>query len=158
MGGYDVAQICLNGHVVNDSVQRSPVHSTARCSRCGAETISACPSCKKSIRGEYQVDGVFAPCYDEAPAFCHECGKPYPWTESRLEAAHELVQEMGLDIPEKTLLTESIHDLIRDTPKAQAAAVRFQRLTEKAKPVVKEGMKTLLAEVISQSAKKILGW
>jgi hypothetical protein len=47
---------------------------------------------------------------------------------------------------------------VRDTPKAQAAAVRFQRLTERAKPVVKEGFKTLLVEVVSQAVKKTLGW
>ncbi len=159
MGRYHVAEICLNGHITSGSVDSHPDRSQKQCIKCGVETITECPSCRKLIRGDFESGmGVATLSQRGIPGFCQECGEPYPWTLSKLEAARELVEELGLNIPDKTLLTESIEELVRDTPKAQAAAVRFQRLTERAKPVVKEGFKTLLVEVVSQAVKKTLGW
>lgn len=94
----------------------------------------------------------------KAPPFCVECGAPYPWTEERLIAARQLVEEMDLDVPDKTLVLEDVENIIRDTPRATASAVRFGRYLERAKPALNQGFKTLLAEVLSQSVKKVLGW
>jgi hypothetical protein len=151
---YDVAEICQNGHVTNESTKAYPAFSKTFCDICGSRTTTACDCCCQSIRG--RMRGSLSASAISAPPFCQYCGTAFPWTASKLEAARELVDELGLNIPEKSLLNESIDDLVRDTPKAQAAAVRFSRLTERAKPVVKEGFKTLLVEVVSESVKKLM--
>ena len=58
-GYYDVAQICLNGHVITDIAHRAPQ----------PDVICLSGSSPK------------------APAFCHNCGKSYPWTQAKLAAA-----------------------------------------------------------------------
>jgi hypothetical protein len=161
MGDFDAAQICLNGHVTNMAMKAHPAQNSPHCSHCGAETISECPACEKPIKGSYcyyRRQVLIVNPMMRFPAFCDSCGAPFPWTSSKLDAVRELIEELELDIPEKTLLTESIEELVKNTPKARAAAVRFQRLTEEAKPMVKEGFKTLLVEVVSKAAKKMLGW
>lgn len=84
MGYYDTAQICLKGHVVTDSYNTFPAGRQAFCQECGSKTITACPTCNADIRGNYHVDGVVGVGgVNEAPAFCHSCGKSYPWSSRR---------------------------------------------------------------------------
>ncbi len=158
MEGYDVAQICLNGHVVNQFAKSDRDRNTKFCKKCGATTLTACPSCGTNIRGYYHIKGLLDCAGLKTPPFCFECGQPYPWTAAKMEASKLLLDEMGLDIPEATILEGDLQEILRDTPKASASAVRVSRHLEKAKPFIAEGFKTLLVEVVSQSAKKILGW
>ncbi|MFL6485360.1 MAG: DUF2321 domain-containing protein [Nitrososphaera sp.] len=51
MTAYDVAQICENGHVANDSAKGKPEHNQKYCEICGKPTITKCPNCKTPIRG-----------------------------------------------------------------------------------------------------------
>jgi hypothetical protein len=90
--GYDTAQVCLNGHVVTSMSQSSPERLRKFCEKCGEPAITACPTCHQSIQGFYLNSMVIGLRY-ELPAFCGECGKPFPWTEQRLEAARELTNE-----------------------------------------------------------------
>lgn len=89
--GYDAGQVCLNGHVVNFLARSQPEHNKNFCSTCGERTIDQCPQCKTQIRGHYLMprDISFVP--EVAPAFCHNCGEPYPWMEDRLQTAKELL-------------------------------------------------------------------
>ena len=90
-----------------------------------------------------------------APAFCLKCGTGYPWTESRLSAAREYVRELDrLSENEKGILSRSLDDLVRDTPNTPVAALRFKQLVAKAGNVAMEGFKTILVEVIAESAKR----
>jgi hypothetical protein len=93
---------------------------------------------------------------DTAPSFCENCGHPYPWTESKLEAAQELADQLGLDIPERDLLQRSIEEIVRDTPKAPTEAFRFKALVEKAKPGAIEAFKLILGSVIRESVKQLI--
>src|SRR5256885_2603610 len=87
--GYDTAQICLNGHVINRSAEDMPQYRQNHCSKCGAETLMSCPACSEKIRGN--LLGAMPSLHEEpAPAFCHNCGKAYPWIQQALEAAREL--------------------------------------------------------------------
>jgi hypothetical protein len=90
------------------------------------------------------------------PAFCHECGEPYPWTGSKLEAARDLVDQLGLDIPERALLETSIEELIRNTPRAPAEAVRFKAIVETAQPWALGAFKEVLFGVVGEAAKKLI--
>jgi hypothetical protein len=155
---YDVAQICRDGHVLNDKSKALPEHNQRRCDKCGSEVIDACPQCNTAIRGQFHnPNSRFVMPPIAAPAFCHECGKPYPWTESKLDAARELVGQLEiLDIPEKTLLNASIEELVRDTPKAPAAAIRFRSLVSNVEPLALEGLKQILFNVLSDPVRKMV--
>jgi len=155
--GYDTAQICLNGHVVNDAVHEYPEHNKKFCDRCGKATLTACPDCNASLQGALHSEGGVFRMGDIAPAFCHNCGKPYPWTGDRLKAARDLADELeALDAQEKALMKETVEDLVSDGPTTQLAATRFKRLLAKAGPAAAQAFKNVLVEVVSETAKKIV--
>lgn len=156
MGVYDVAQICLNGHVVNDSVRRSPQHNQKHCDKCGAATIVECPNCKTPIHGDYYVEGFLGGHEIPAPAFCHECGKAYPWTETQIQAAKELAQELELPAEDQEVLAKSIEDIVSDTPRTALGATRFKKIMAKVGKEGAAGFRTILTSVVSEAAKKII--
>jgi len=152
--GYDVAQICLNGHVTNSSIRDFPHHNQEYCNICGTKTVTACQGCQKKIRG--RLRGVLTIEPMSAPAFCQHCGKPFPWTEARIEAARDLADQLGLDVPDRTLLEKSIDELLRDSPRAPAEAVRFRTILCRAKPWGLEAFKQVLGMILSEGVKKLI--
>jgi hypothetical protein len=153
---YDTAQICLNGHVINDNYRLYPEHNQRHCDKCGEPTIITCPHCNAAIRGSYEVPGVAvmgAPA--PAPAFCHECGQSYPWTEKRLETAKYLAEEFDqLDEAEIQALKGTLDDLVRETPKTELASFRFKKLMKKAGKGAYDAMKDILTDLVSETVKK----
>src|SRR5688572_27431450 len=93
--GYDVAQICANGHLINSSSEDLPKHNQDFCSSCGAHAVTSCQKCNTPIRGYFWGGGFIGATY-VIPRYCHSCGEPYPWTAARIEAAQELAQELTL--------------------------------------------------------------
>ena len=158
MGGYDVAQICRNGHVITSSYNRLPQFRQPFCDKCGGPTINECPACKKPIRGEYFTPDVFALGGEwPAPAFCLYCGRAFPWTQARLDAARALADETeGLNDEERALLKKSLNDLVSDTPNTPLAAQRFKRLVAKAGKGVADTFHKVLVDVLSEAAKKLI--
>ena len=157
VGNYDVMQVCLNGHKITDTLNTWPQHGKQHCSDCGAATISKCQHCQADIRGFYHAPRVFGGSGPKAPAFCHTCGKCYPWTEARLKAAQELAEETeGLDDKERQMLKASLDDLVRETPRTTLAATRFKRLATKAGKGAADAFKDILIGVISEAAKKLI--
>jgi len=72
---WDIARICLNGHVLTSHLSEHP-DTGNYCKRCGAKAIDHCPMCDAPVKGEpfnhYSLK--FDP-----PRFCDNCGAPYPW-------------------------------------------------------------------------------
>lgn len=155
---YDTAQVCVNGHVITTSATTSRALLQPRCSRCGSETITTCPSCGASIHGHYHIPGVFAVGFKEpTPAYCHQCGSAYPWTTSALEAARELADEIdGLTLEEREQLKQTLDDIVRETPRTQVATLRFKRLVAKAGSGTAEMFKQVLVDVVSESVRKVI--
>ena len=154
---YDVAQICENGHVANSMARDYPQRNQDHCDKCGTPTIMACPSCQTAIRGFYHVPGVIGFAEYDAPAFCHKCGKPFPWTTARLRAAEELADELdGLTPDDREFLKKSLHDLVRETPKTRVAETRFKKIMRKAGRDGYEGMKALLSDIVSEVVRKTI--
>ena len=155
-GAYDVAQICLNGHVINSTTQQLPQFNKKFCDRCGQATITQCRQCGNSIQGEYHGGGIVIGKWP-APAFCIHCGASHPWTESRLNAARDLALDSEyLNDADKETLSKSLDDLVTDTPSTPAAANRFKKLMVK---VGKEGagaFRDILVDIASETAKKII--
>ena len=157
-GHYDAAQICLNGHVINDNFHDYPDHNACNCPKCGEPTTIACASCKAEIRGSYEADGValFGAQY-QLPAFCHNCGRPYPWTDRKLKAATELADELDeLNPEEKEKLKRSLNDLVRESANSEVASLRFKKVMKKVGKESYEGMKSILTSIASEALKKTI--
>lgn len=153
---YDVAQICQNGHVVNNTVRKYPQHNKKFCDKCGAPTLTQCQSCNTEIQGEYHVDGVVSFSDYILPLFCHNCGKPYPWTEIRIKAAQELVQELDISGEDKQILVESISEIVKNTPRTSVSATNFKRIVSKAGIQVGIAFRDILVDIVSETAKKMI--
>ena len=152
---YDVAQICINGHVINPSYSSFPQFNQKFCDTCGAPTIINCGYCNTTIRGRYH--GHITIAEFKPPSFCHECGKPYPWTESKLKAAKELSDEFeNLTPEERETLKKSLDDIVRDTPQTPVASTRFKKIVAKAGKVAADGLRDILVDIASEAAKKII--
>lgn len=156
MSSYDTALICSNGHLICSSVENYPDDLQNFCSKCGAETIECCPSCKKNLRGFYNSDdGYIKPVTVES--FCFNCGKPYPWTTSMLETMELLIQEDDdLQEQQKTSLIESLPDIIVETPKTKLALARMQKGLIAAGKFTAEGIRQFVIDFGCELAKKSL--
>lgn len=158
LGEYRVAQICINGHAINDNADIMPQLNQRFCDKCGAETITACPHCKTGIRGEYDVPGVAAFGFEYTPPnFCHNCGEGYPWTALKISSAEQLADMIeSLTPPEREQLKESIRNIVRDTPQTLVAAVKFQSLMARAGTDMKAAIWETISDMADAKAKKII--
>lgn len=151
---YCTALVCENGHVITDVLRDS--NAASHCERCGAPTLSRCRECNAPIHGHYVVPMAltFASEY-ELPAFCYGCGHGYPWTLAREAAAKELVTELdGLDDSEKAILSQSISELVRESPEAEVAGLRFKKLAKKAGVEATGALRNILVDVMSEAVRK----
>ncbi len=152
---YDGAQVCLNGHAITQFAKSEPANRKDFCPKCGAETMDSCRECGSKIQGKRHVPGVVSLGTYEPPAFCCVCGRPYPWTVSRLEAARALADETdGLSEPETIALKATLDDLIRDTPQSAVAVVRFKKLVAKGGAQVGQAFKDILVDIVSETVRK----
>lgn len=153
--GYDTAQICLNGHVIAAMAASSPQFQQSFCDKCGEETIMECPECKDTIRGHYHVPGVVGGYDYDLAHFCHNCGKPFPWTTRTLAAASELAKnELSEDESEE--FDRNLGEIVRETPQAKASASRIKTLLGKMAAGTAKSVREIIVDVASESAKKML--
>jgi len=158
MGWYDVAQVCMNGHVVNDTAQRNPEFNKQYCDRCGEKTITACLNCNTAVQGDYHCEGVtvIGTCPTPAPAFCHNCGNPFPWTTAKQLAAIELFLEEDQSKEDQDVFRQSVEQIAKDTPQAQVASKRIGKLLGKISKETASAIRDILVDVASETAKKLL--
>ena len=153
-GGFDTAQVCVNGHEINANTRLTPEANEKFCGKCGAETITACPHCQSPIRGH--LPGSYSISYTP-PKFCNGCGKAFPWTAQAIEAARLYAEELKeLSLEEREILKRSIDDLVKDTPATPLALSRFKKLLQKAGQDAMEGMRKLVIDIVSETAKKAI--
>lgn len=138
MAQYDVSQVCLNGHIRNDTIHLHSEANEEYCVQCGEKTITQCPGCSSDIRGAMLIQGSrgrrpqACESLTVAPAYCLKCGKPYPWTESKILTAIQIFAEFGkLDEEEKKTIKQDITNIARDIPQAELSAMRIKRMWEK---------------------------
>jgi hypothetical protein len=158
MGYYDQMQACLNGHVITDNARQSPQLRKNFCGECGAKTIDNCPNCQAPIKGEYTVDSVmFIGGVTPIPAYCDNCGHPYPWQEAKIENLKEVCREGNLSEEDIAAVEASLPDVLRDTPRTESASLRVGRILKGlGKPVYDVAIK-VVSDVASETAKKTLG-
>jgi hypothetical protein len=152
--GYDVAQICINGHVVNSSALSSPQYNKNFCKECGGATTMECSSCSTKIKGHYHFPNIvsFGGIGYQAPKFCDHCGDQFPWTSAKLDVTKELIELADeLTAGEKEDLRLNIEDLIKDGPKVQVAQLKVKRLLAKVERGVSIGIHEALTKIISKT-------
>ena len=155
--GYDIAQLCLNGHVINSMLKLNPRRMEDYCHTCGEKTITTCPNCETPIRGSYHHAHIAGVISYFPPSYCYNCGKPLPWTERRINAAVELIREEAkLNSEEEQQVAESIQDIVGDTPRTQLGATRFKRTIAKLGQHSAIAVRDILVDIVSETAKKII--
>lgn len=159
MGHYRTAQICMNGHCITDSYDAYPQRGQPFCEQCGASTITECPSCKAKIRGDYYEDGICSlSSFFKAPAYCCQCGAPFPWTQAAMEAAADLIKEDQELLPDQQeRLLASLPDIIAETPRTNLATVRIKKALLAAGKFTAEGLRQFVIDFGCELAKKQLG-
>ena len=158
MGQYRTAEVCLNGHHTTDSIERAPERRSKYCPKCGATTITQCPSCSASIRGDYDVPGVIVISGYQPPNYCYNCGTHLPWMQDKISAAQELVDEIEeLSKDEQSILKRSILELAQDSPRTEVASVRYKKLIKKSGGFISQSLNSLVASIATEAAKKLLG-
>lgn len=77
----DVMQVCLGGHVITDVLASHPEQGLQHCDRCGAPTISRCPTCGDDLAGAAALPGLSTIGRRQAPQHCASCGAAFPWAQ-----------------------------------------------------------------------------
>ena len=91
------------------------------------------------------------------PDYCYNCGAPYPWTKIILDNAVMLVSlEDELDESMKELIKTAIPDLITETPATPIAIAKYKKGIKCAGDILKNSMRQLLIDVVSETVKKSL--
>jgi hypothetical protein len=89
------------------------------------------------------------------PYYCYNCGEPYPWTRLILDSAVELLSlDENLDEETRKIISNSIPDLIVESPATPVAVARYKKYISSTQQFVRDGMKQLLVEVIAEALKK----
>ena len=152
---YNTATICLNGHVISECNANHQKY----CSQCGTETYSFCPKCNSPIRGTYDTPGVIVlgnRSY-KLPYYCYECGAPYPWTQKILDNSIELLAlDEDLDAASKELIKNAIPELIVDTTTTPIAIAKYRKGIASAGKILKDSLRQLLIDIVSETSKNIL--
>lgn len=149
----DIQQVCMNGHQITDCFNQFPESRRNFCPKCGKPTITQCQSCNAHIPGH-----DYLTIYPESvPNFCGNCGEPYPWTKIKIENSQELIEELGELSPEdKLILKTSLDELIRESPKAEVALLRFKKIATKLGKESYELFKKVISDIVSETIRKSL--
>lgn len=150
---YYTGFICTNGHEISSL---SYSCSDKYCTKCGAPVISKCDNCGTIIRGCYDSPYGYFGDYD-VPSYCHNCGKPYPWTISAIEATVNMLKESDLSCDEQQRLISILPDAVSETPQTQLAAFRFKKAMASAGSFVADGLREFAISFGCELLKKQLG-
>lgn len=157
MGYYTQAQICINGHSINTDKNGNPGQNKNFCDLCGSETIDKCKYCDSPINGRYITPGYINVCAYIPPDYCSNCGKAYPWTSAKISALVELAKmEDVLSDDEVESFTTHLKDITSDTPNTVLSANKLIKLGKKFSARAWLEIRSLLVEIASETAKKIL--
>ena len=157
---YTTAIVCLNGHILTRDTQRNRTHQTmSHCPQCCLDLISTCLNCNSPIRGnEVNERGQTILRNNPADAFCYNCGAPYPWTESALENAENIINELdSLSDEDKEKLSKSFKDLMQPTPKTPYAILLAKKALASCKGFMLETLVNLLVSSACVAVKNELG-
>jgi hypothetical protein len=92
------------------------------------------------------------------PSYCCDCGQPFPWTETALQAACEFADELdALSAEEKADLKATVPDLVSDNSRTPLAVSRLRKLFSKIGKPATQSFLQILVSVLTEEAKRQLG-
>lgn len=161
---YSTAQICKSGHKITADYEGSPESRQNFCSECSMETITKCQNCKAPIHGYFKT--LLAPdiakisdTHYPVPSYCHNCGKPYPWAQERLEEAKEFIDSTDeLDDEDKEILKKSLPDIAEDNLKTKSASENVRKIASKVSPPLGKRILDFAMAIATAGAKKWMGY
>ena len=151
--GYDVMQVCLNGHQITDVAELLPHHRKQFCPACGEKTVDACPECKAPIQGH--LKGIISKPV-EVPNNCPNCGTAYPWRQEAIANAVEVVQ-MEMDAADAASVPDLVKMVTIEAPRTQVAALKLKKLIGKLGKPAYDISIHVLSDLLSETAKKTFG-
>ena len=154
--GYDVMQVCLNGHKTSEYAETMPQFSKPHCPTCGERTIKACPDCQAPIHGHYHSPGVISISDTPVPNNCYSCGTAYPWRQAAIANAIEVL-EMDLTGQDALDAPELIRAIASETPRSEIAALKLKRILPKLGKATYDVAIKVISDLASETAKKTLG-
>ncbi|MFA4848153.1 MAG: DUF2321 domain-containing protein [Methanoregula sp.] len=155
--GYDVAQICKNGHLITACAITEPEYLKNFCPKCGEQTLLKCEFCKYPIQGINLYHESSSLNDYTIPLYCHNCGKPYPWTELQLCAVKKIIDQLNeLELSERKEFITALDDIVRDTPNTKPAAYKIREILGKIRGDAQTVIRELIVELITGTAAKII--
>lgn len=152
--GYDVMQVCRNGHRITAAAETLPHQRKPFCPDCGAQTIDACPECNFPIQG--YLKGILIVRPPGVANNCSHCGTAYPWRQEAIANAIEVVQ-MEMDAADAAFVPELVNMVIIEAPRTEVAALKLKKLLGKLGRPAYDVSINVLSDLISETAKKALG-
>lgn len=123
------------------------------CSECGAETIEVCPACGTPIRGARRDH--LGPQRYQKPAYCSKCGSPFPWQQSGLDSAVEVIGDLeGIDAEDRTSIQQALPDLARETPRTPRAKQILKTVVGKLGSGARSLLFEALKKIVTESTKR----
>jgi hypothetical protein len=171
-GYFAKAVVCESGHLVTSNAESEKGPVTPYCMTCGKKIIDKCQHCGQDIPGEefaetngleITYDGMgttSGPLHESlgfrgVPKYCPSCGKPYPWTQSAIEAALDYIDTLiVLDTSERHDMKKALDNIVADSPKSAPAARRLVQLSRKAGKEALKFFQQVLAGVVCEAAKR----
>jgi hypothetical protein len=110
------------------------------------------------VKGDHKAPGVVVVGFPYfVPSFCDGCGRPYPWTEAKLQTARDLADELDELSPEdRERLKGSLEDLICNTSRTTVAATIFKKATAKVGAEGGAALKKIVTDIACEVAKRLL--
>lgn len=162
--------ICKKGHLQESILKLNEKCLNKFCQDCGSEIIDACPNCNSIIQGGilkvkkeidlYNTDFFNQRYYEKEyriptsyiPKYCHNCGKPYPWTEEFLNIYKET---LSLALENEAELQNKIYNATEELVKnnfdlKSPVANFFKLLLNKAGNLAKDVVVDTLSSVASE--------
>lgn len=152
---YRTAQICENGHVLTSDFTNTD-KEVSFCPECGAKTITACPRCGKSIRGNGVYANIAVTSPYRRPSYCHACGKPYPWTERAISRAEQIMDASELSVIEKNEIISSLEQIASDSPGARISAEKVKEASDRIGGILGKSLVEITVGIGSKVIGKIL--
>lgn len=154
---HDIAQICLNGHIINGSSTRQPERNQKYCSDCGEKVIDRCLKCGNTFIGDLHMEGMYFPMGKKVPQYCPNCGEAYPWTNAKFEALNDMIDLMDeFEGTEKEELKEIGKVISTNNPKSEVSVYKIKKYLGKIGNSAGEKLESLFIEVASETAIKAM--
>jgi len=166
MAHYATALVCPAAHLITGNIDANPEKRSPFCPTCGKPTTSECGSCKTPIRGNhfFDVESPFGRYREQettcshVASHCHQCGKPYPWTEEATNECFMLADEIrGWSNEDSEEFKDVLPALIQEGVKTPRAILVFQRLLSKAMPGAKGILENAIGSLMCEVAKRGMG-